>query len=199
MASELDISRAAAAIYAESLLQLANEQNQAEVIGDELAGLVELWRREPSFAAMMSSAAIDSDARRESLRRIFSGKLSKLTLNLLLVLNDNRRPNILPAVCEAYRKKLGDQLGRKSVHVTTAVALDPGRRQRLIDVMRKLSGHEPVLFERVDPDLLGGMMVQIGDRLYDTSLRRRLRNLRSALFASTERHMLAGGARFMTH
>ncbi len=198
MASEFDISQAAAAIYAGSLLELANEAGEAEAIGQELADLATLWRSEPAFAAMMRSAAIDVDSRRESLKRIFSGKVRPLTLNLLLVLNDRRRAYVLPAVCDAYRRKLGDQLGRQAVQVTTAVELDEPRRTRLMAEVRRLSGREPELFTRVDPELLGGMTVQIGDKLYDTSVRRRLRKLRGDLLASTEQHLLAGSARFVT-
>lgn len=198
MASEFDISQAAASIYADSLLQLAVEANEAEPIGQELADLAALWKSEPAFAAMMRSVAIDDDARRESLRKIFAGKLSPLALNLLLVLNDRRRSMILPAVCDAYRRKLAERMNQQTVYVTTAVSLDDAQRKQLGDEVRRLSGKEAVLFEKVDPDLLGGMTVQIADRLYDTSVRRRLRKLRSELLASVERNLLQGSARFVT-
>lgn len=198
MASEFDISQSAATIYAESLLQLANEAGQAEVVGQELIDLADLWKRDPAFASMMSSAAIDVDARNQSLRRIFTGKVSQLTLNLLLVLNDRRRSYVLPAVCGTFRRKLAAQLGRQAVHVTTAVPLDEQRQDRLKAEVRRLTGREPEIFAKVDPDLLGGMTVQIGDSLYDTSVRRRLRKLRGNLLASLEQHLLAGSARFVT-
>ncbi len=198
MASEFDISQAAAAIYSESLLQLATEAGQAEEIGKEMEDLAELWKAEPSFAAMMRSAAIDEDARRESIKRIFTGRLSELTLKLLLVLNSHRRSSILAAICDGYRRKLAVQLGQQSVYVSTAVPLDDTRRERLRGEIRRLTGREPVLFEKVDPDLLGGMTVQVGDRLYDTSIRRRIRKIRLTLLASVERHLLAGTARFVT-
>lgn len=198
MASEFDISQAAASIYADSLLQLAIKGGQAEAIGQELTDLAALWKSEPSFATMMRSAAIDDDARRESLRKIFAGKLSELTLNLLLVLNDRGRAMILPAVCDAYRRKLAVHMNQQAVHVTTAVAMDDAQRSHLSAEVRRLSGKEAILFEKVDPDLLGGMTVQIGDRLYDTSVRRRLRKLRADLLASVERNLLKGSARFVT-
>lgn len=198
MASEFDISQSAAGIYADSLLQLATEAGQAEVVGQELADLETLWRQEPGFAAMMSSAAIDDDTRRESIKRIFGGKLSQLTLNTLLVLNDKGRSMILPVMISAYRKRLSKQLGRQTAFVTTAIPLDEAARQKLRAEIKRISGHEAELSERVDPDLLGGMAVQIGDRLYDTSVRRRIRKLRGDLLASIEQHMLQGTARFVT-
>jgi F-type H+-transporting ATPase subunit delta len=198
MASEFDISQAAASIYADSLLQLASDAGQAEPIGEELADLASLWKSEPAFASMMRSAAIDDDARRESLRKIFTGKLNQLTLNLLLVLNERGRSMILPAVCDAYRRQLAARLNQQAVHVTTAVALDDAQRKQLAAEVRRLSGKEAVFFEKVEPDLLGGMTVQIGDRLYDTSVRRRLRRLRGELLASVEKTLLQGTARFVT-
>lgn len=198
MASEFDISQAAAAIYAESLLQLATEAGQAESIGQEMEDLAAIWKVEPGFAAMMLSAAIDVDARRDSLKRIFADRLSPLTMKLLLVLNAHRRSSILAAVCDSYRRKLAVQLGRQSVFVSTAVPLDDARREKLRAEIRRLTRREPVLFETVDPDLLGGMAIQVGDKLYDTTIRSRIRKIRSILLASTEQHLLAGGDRFVT-
>src|ERR1041385_3980649 len=77
MASDFEIFSAAGTIYAESMLQLAQKAGQSDAVGEELSGLAELWRRDPAFAAMMSSVAIDINARRESIRKIFTGKAAK--------------------------------------------------------------------------------------------------------------------------
>lgn len=199
MATSFDISQAAAAVYAESLLQLAEEAGKAEEIGAELWQLHELWNQAPSFAAMMSSAAIEIAARRESLRKAFgAGRVHPLVLNLLLVLNDKRRSMILPRACEAYRAKLDQRLGREEVRVTTATALGEEHRAALRARIKKLTGHDADLFENVDPRLLGGMSVQIGDRLYDRSVRRGLRDLRAALLSAGEKRVLADVSRYVT-
>lgn len=198
MASEFDISQAAAAVYAESLLELANEAGQAEEIAQELSSLRELWNKEPAFAAMMSSAAIDDDARGESLRKAFgSGRLSPLVLNLMLVLNEKRRAMILPLVCDAFRHKLDKQIGREEVFVTTASPLEEKHREKIRAEVKRLTGHDAILVEHVDPEVLGSFKIQVGDRLYDMTLRRRLRDLRSRLLASTEDHMRQGINRFV--
>jgi F-type H+-transporting ATPase subunit delta len=199
MATDFDISQAAAAIYAESLLQLANEAGQAEEIGSELREIRELWKQDSSFAAMMSSAAIDIHARRESIRKVFgSGRVSRLVLNFLLVLNDKRRSMILPAVCDSYRRKLDRQLGIEEVHVTSALPLSDEQRARLRAEIKRMTGNETDLFEKVDPDVLGGMTVQVADRLYDLSVYRRLGDLRRALLASMEKHVLGDVSRFVS-
>ena len=199
MATAFDITLTAAAIYAESLLQLADEAGEAEEIGSELWQLRELWTADPGFATLMSSAAIEHDERRASLQRIFgSGRVSPLVLNLLLVLNDRHRTVILPALCEAYRSRLDKRLKREEVHVTSAQPLSDEQRGVLRSRIKQLTGHDTDLFEKVDAQVLGGIAVQIGDRLYDLSLRRELQDLRTTLLEAGERRMLGGVSQFVT-
>jgi len=199
MASDYDNARAAAAIYAEGLLDLAVEADAADQIGEELQQLKALWDAEADFAAMMSAAAIDDDARRQSIRKAFGdGRVHTLVLNLLLVLNDKRRPMILPFVCEAYRHKLDKKCGREEVFVTTATPLGDRHRQALRDEVKRLVGHEAILVESVSPKVLGGIRVQVADTLYDLTLHRRLRDMRAGLLASSDKHLRGGASRFVT-
>lgn len=199
MATELDTYIAAAQVYAESLLALANETGKAEEIGRELADLHELWNREPAFASLMKSAAIDVDARREAIKRAFgNGRVSPLVLNLLLVLNDKRRAMILPWVCEAYRHKLDAMHNRDDVFVTTATPLIESQREEIRAQVKRLLKTEAILVEKVDPEVLGGIRIQVGDKLFDTTLRSRLEHIRRTLMASTDKHLRAGTSRFVT-
>jgi F-type H+-transporting ATPase subunit delta len=199
MATAFDITLAAAAVYAESLLQLAEEAGKAEEIGAELRQLRELWDRDTDFAAMMSSPAIEVGDRRKILRTVFArGRVSPLVLNLLLVLNDKHRSMILPGVCDAYRVKLDERLEREEVYVATAQPLSEPQRSTLRAQIKRLTGHEADLFENVDPQVLGGITVQIGDRLYDLTVRQRLDSIRSALLTSGERRLSQNMSRFVT-
>ncbi len=199
MASDYDNALAAAAVYAESLLELAAEVDVADQVGEELKELKALWDSETSFSAMMSSAAIDDDARRASIRKAFGdGRVHAFVLNLLLVLNDKRRPMILPFVCEAYRHKLDAKRGREEVFVTTASPLGDRHRQAIRDEVKRLTGHEAILVESVNSNVLGGMKVQVADRLYDLTLHRRLRDMRAGLLASSDKHLRGGASRFVT-
>jgi len=198
MPTEFDISQAAAAIYADSLLELATAAGQAQAVNEELAQLAELWRREPVFADLMRSAAIDSTARAESIRRVFSGRLSTLVLNLLLVLNRRHRTMTLPQVCRSYRLKLEDRLNQQEALVTSAVPLEEPHRQRLREHLKRLIGKDPILVERVDPDLLGGLRIQVADRLFDASVRQQLIGMRRALQRSIEKNLRGNIHRFVT-
>jgi len=200
MATDMDITQAASTVYAESLLSLVEEQGQAEAVADELLQLKALWGQDQQFVDLMSSSAIDEDDRRESIRRIFgNGRVSKLVFNLLMVLNDKHRAYLLPAVCDAYARKLNELRGRKEAYITSAFPLDEPQRARLQAEIRRLTGLEPILVERVDPNVLGGLMVQVGDHLFDASAGRRLRDYRDELRRAVQKHLMGGGAsRFIT-
>lgn len=198
MATEYDITSAAAAVYAESLLELARDAGKAEEIGDELAQLVALGKSHPTFASMMRSAALDDDARRGILQRMFTGRVSPLVLNLMLVLNDRQRSYIFKQVCAAYQRKLDESLGRTAVYVSTAVALDEAARARVREEVRRLTGLDSRFEERVDPTILGGLIVQAGDRLYDYSVRRRLHDLQHRLHETMRESLVGGVSKFVT-
>lgn len=196
MASELESNTAAARGYGEALYDLAAEQGRVDLIEAQLVDLAALWKREPAFAGLMSPA-IDEDPRRASLRRAFTGKVDPLLLNLLLVLNDRRRGHALPQVAAAFREVSDQRRGRLQVQVTSAVALSDGDRVRLVDDLKRRTGKQPVLNEKVDPSVLGGLVVQVGDQVMDSSVRVRLRRLRSEMSQRMERHLYEMGERFM--
>ena len=198
MPTDFDTTQSAAKIYADSLLDLATQSGETDAIASALADLDTLWREQPAFADMMRSAAVDVDSRRAILKKVFAGRISPLILNLMLVLNDHRRSMILPAVIRSYRKGLDEQRGRREASVVTASPLDDAQRARLREQIQRLVGREAVLLERVDPAILGGMVVQVGDRVYDTSVRSRLAGMQRGLYEAIGLKLRANKQRFVT-
>jgi len=192
MAAELDISLQAADLYADSLLELANERGIAEDLFQEFQSLVEYIRGDKEFAGFLVSAAIDDDDRREVLRRVFTGRLSELLLNMMLVLSDHGRAGIVPLVYERYKDRLDAQLNRQDVFVFSAVALSDAERETITANLSAMLGKQAVVTEQVDPTLLGGLVVRVGDRQYDGSLRRGLARLRESLVERGSREILSG-------
>jgi len=192
MASELDISIAAADIYAEALLELANERDVAEDVFSEFLSLADYIKSDDEFRGFLSSFAVDGDDRREVLRRVFSGRLSEMLLNLLLVLNDHGRSGIVPLVFERFKKLYDAQLGRQDVHVTTAVPLSDDQRGTIRAGISGLTGTEAVLVEEVDPSILGGLIVQVGDYQLDGSLRNKLARMRQFVVERGRQEILSG-------
>lgn len=192
MPTELDTSLVVADVYAQALLELANERDQADAVLQELQGLRELLEKDAYFAGFMASRAVGDDDRRESLRNIFAGRLSELVLNTLLVMNDHGRAGLVPFLVGCYKARLDEQKGQEDVYVTSAVSLEPPEREALGDILSRLIGRRAILVERLAPDLIGGMVVRIEDRQFDGSVRRKLATIRQTLASRGEAELLVG-------
>lgn len=181
MAATKEIGSAIAEVYAKSLLELASQQNVADEVLDAFAGIAELLRTDDDFAAFMTSATIDAGSRKKSLEKIFSGQINDLLLRTLLVLNDRGRANIVEDVFVAYRTLLEAQQGQIEVEVIAAHEFGQVERDQLAAELSRLTGKQAILEIQVDPDLIGGFIVRIGDRQIDASVRRQLAMVKDAL------------------
>lgn len=171
-----------ARVYAEALLNAAEKQGKTQDVWEELDSLVaDLFAAKPELEIFLASGAISRNAKEGVLRKVFEGRASELFLNFLLVLNRHDRLNLLRAVRQSYRDLMNARARRIVVQVRTAAALDEQQRQRLIESIRASLHLEPVLEERIDPDLLGGLVLRVGDQMYDGSVRTRLLKLREKL------------------
>ena len=173
-----------ARIYAESLIAVAARENQFEDAGAELTAFVSsVLGKDAKIAAFFKSPAITRRARQPILDAALKGNASPLVGNFLRVLNQNNRLDLLPAIAAAYRDLLDKRAGRVRVIVRSAVALGAEQQVELRKTLSASLNKEPVLDLRIDPELLGGLVVQVGDKVYDTSVRSRLEALRNQLMS----------------
>jgi len=195
---EADVgARRVARVYAEALFNEANGRNQSREVLDELEALVnDVVRTNPETGAFFSSAAIGRERKAESLQAALGGRLSDLVLHFVLVLNEHYRLDLLPVAVAAYRELLEQHTGQMRVQVRSAVPLDHDHQERLRGELRQAFQREPILELRVDPDLLGGMVVQVGDWLYDASIRTRLDTIRNQLIERSSYEIQSGRDRF---
>jgi F-type H+-transporting ATPase subunit delta len=171
-----------ARVYAEALLDEAQEHGLADEIAEQLDQLLsEVARRDPVMASFFLGGVVGREARANTLRSAFAGRVSDIFLNFLLVLNDHERLELLRPIAQNYRDLLEQQAGKVRVQVRTAVPLPDDQRERLLGELREVTRREPILEPTVDPDLLGGLVVQVGDWLYDASVKTRLETLRNEL------------------
>ena len=183
---------AVAAVYADSLLELAEDQGVAETILEELAGLVEMLDANAGIEGFFISPLVDMEGRREALDRALGGRASDLLLNTLQVMNRKGRLGLVRALAEAYRRALEELRGEVEVQVTTAVPLGEEIRQRLAESTSGLTGRKARLIEQVDPALLGGMVITIGDRKIDTSVATELQKMHAKLLERASREIQSG-------
>ena len=193
MAGQFETAHVVADTYAEALLAAAQQQNQVDELAEEFAELMQYVRRDEAFVRFLESAVVDEDDRRESLRRIFGHeRLSQLLSNFLLVLNDRGRLPLLSAIYESYRRHLDVLRGRQEVHVSTAVPLTAEQRQQVQRAVSRTVEREAILVERVEPSLLGGLVLEMANRRMDASIRHRLDELAEHIRRSGMREVQAG-------
>ncbi|MDX9910197.1 MAG: ATP synthase F1 subunit delta [Phycisphaerales bacterium] len=177
-------SDALAQVYARSLFELAEAKGGREGIEEvssEIEEILEIARGDAKFAEFLSSRVLASEARAASLRKIFEGRVSQLTLNFLLTLNQKGRLEHLPAIGAALDDLAQERFGRVEVDVFTAAPIGPDEvrtiRERLGAVLHK----EVVVHPYTDATLIGGMRLRVGDKLIDGSVATRLAKLRDRL------------------
>jgi F-type H+-transporting ATPase subunit delta len=173
-----------ARVYAESLLQVAEKTGEVERIGEEMEAFVrDVLAPNPQIAAFVGFPAISRRRRGPILEAALHNNVSPLLEHFLGVLNQNNRLDFFRSIVAAYRDLLDKRAGRVRVQVRSAVALGGEERDEIRRTLAASLGKDPIITVRVDPDLLGGLVVQVGDTVYDTSVRSRLNALRTQLMA----------------
>jgi len=171
-----------AKVYAESLLRAAARQNKAEVMLEQLHTLVhDLFPAQPLLEKFLSSRAIRHDRKEHLIRSTLGNALDPMFLDFLMVLNRHDRLNLLRAIWLSFRDLQDQRTHRIRVQVRSAVTLSEAQQQQLKQELHDDFGLEPILVLRIDDRLLGGMIVQVGDWIYDGSVRNALERARNQL------------------
>jgi F-type H+-transporting ATPase subunit delta len=179
-----------ARIYAKAMLELAKAEDQEDDLLDELRELGRAIAGDAELATFVATPLVSGEARAEVLEKIFRGHASDLLVDSLEVINRKGRLGLLPAIAEAYRGEYRELRGLVDARVTSAVPLGEAQRTGLAAAIAKLTGKRPDLIERVDPGILGGLVIEVAGEKIDSSLATRLRDVGALLAqrAATELH-----------
>ena len=168
--------------YARAVFDLAREENRLEALGEEI------WRaaaafEDPRVQQLLLSPVIDAGVRLRTAKDIIASLgLSPTVNNLVTLLAERGRLAILPEVARWYRDLLDVELGRVRVTISSAVPLGTAAKNELVALARRLTGRREVLASiEVDPELLGGVVLDTGGTVYDGSLQAQLARLRKEM------------------
>lgn len=170
--------------YAEALLAVAEQRNEADAIGEQFRSLgQDVFAQVPGLEAMLTSAAINRHKKDAILTRMFEGRSTPLFLDFLRLLNHKDRLGMLRIIAIAYRSLRDNQANRLRVLVEAAVPLSDAQKDALRQTLAGALGKTPILVVRLNPDLIGGLVVHVGDKVFDTSVRSKLQTVRTQLLA----------------
>jgi F-type H+-transporting ATPase subunit delta len=167
--------------YAHALFQVALEAETVETVGAELESLEALREEDPSFLEFLVSPEVLTDRKSAFIDAVFGSRLSELTLRFLHLLVDKKRIAGLPEACREFARLGEEHRGLMRAQVHSAVALSAEQQARLKKDLDRLTGKQVLIEAAVDPSLLGGVVVNLGNRVIDQSLRRGLRRMRERL------------------
>lgn len=168
--------------YAKSIYQLAQEQGILEQITVDIKLIEQVIRENNELELLLKSPMIQGEKKQKVLQQIFEGKIHALSLRMINQTISQGRENVLKNICEEYMKLFNTAHNIAEVSVTTAIRLDESLKKTLLENIQSAFHFTKIgLKETVDESLIGGMILRIGDRQLDGSIRRQLNDIKKEL------------------
>jgi len=167
--------------YTKALFELAREESQEEGIGREIEQFYAAYSGS-ELQQVLTNPTVGLESRKNIVVRVTqSQRLSSLTVRFLSLLLERDRLTYLPAIVSYYRRLLNEVRGRVEAKVSGASPLEPPMLEQLRKVLREISGKEVVLQEESDPDLIGGILIELEGKVYDGSVRTQLEKMKQRI------------------
>ncbi len=168
--------------YAIALMDLAEEAKKLDKVEKDLSDLRSMISASADLSRLIRSPLVNAGKRGAALQALAEkAKFQDLTRNFLGVLSENGRLNALESIIEAFYGELSKRRGEITVNVQTAQDLSAKQQKALQDTISKAVGSEVFLHAKVEPGILGGMIVTVGSQMIDDSVARKLERLKAAM------------------
>ena len=168
--------------YAQSLFDLAQDAKAVETVEADLSGFASLIEESADLRRLVESPVFSADDQSAAIKAVVEkAKLSPLVSSFLQVVAQNRRLFAVPGMIAAFGEIAARARGEVTAEVTAAKALNATQEKQLKAALKEVAGKDVALNVSVDPSILGGLIVKMGSRQIDTSLKTRLSSLKLAL------------------
>lgn len=168
--------------YAAALFELSEERGELDAVAEDLDGIRRMLRVSADLRRLAASPVVSREDQSKAVAAVMErAGVAALTASFVGVVARNRRLAALDEICEAFGELLAARRGERTAEVTTAHPLTDAQREALARQLRGMTGTGVAIDERVDASLLGGMVVKIGSRMVDSSLRTKLQRLELSL------------------
>lgn len=168
--------------YATALFELASEERSVETVSRNFAELKALLSESPELARLVKAPVFSTEQQKLGMDAVLRRmEAAPLTVRFVLTLAAKRRLSTLNQIIDAYERLIAEQKGEINAEVSAAQPLNDTEIQELKRVLKEKLGREARLSTRLDPSLLGGLVVKVGSRMIDSSLRTKLEGLRAAM------------------
>lgn len=176
------MAKLAAVVYGDALFAEALEKQQTDILLEEVTALQAIWRENAELAGLLDNPNVTKEEKLQIMENIFSGRVNESLMGFLMVIVEKGRQKDIPAICEYFIGTVKEYKKIGTAHVTSAIELDDGQKSRIEKKLLETTDY--VSFEmdyNVDPAIIGGLVIRIGDRVADSSIRTQLYELRRSL------------------
>ena len=167
--------------YAKSLLDLSKEQNSVEVIKADIDAFSQLFHSSIALQNLLKSPVVNAGDKIAVLHKLFDKSFNKMTLAFLDIVVRKGRSNVLNAIADGFVEQYNDLNGIVSATVKTAHPIDEKTTAEIMQFVQKQGGKKVSLTTTIDKDLIGGVVIQVGDNLYDASIAGKLNKVKQNL------------------
>jgi F-type H+-transporting ATPase subunit delta len=166
-----------AQVYARSLFEVARDSGKLDVVREQLGQVADALADNRELAMFFFSPYFSTAEKQDGLRRVLQGADESL-VNFLMLLIENHRMPVIFRIRQEYERLWEEENRMLPVEITSAIALDQATTESLGQTIGERAGRRVTLATRVDPDILGGIVVRVGNSILDASIRNRLEQLR---------------------
>ena len=164
--------------YAKAILSLSLELKKADKVNDDMKLVFSVIEENEELHIMLDSPVIKTESKRSTLSSLFDKKINNVSLGLINLLIDNKRLPLLPEVAEQYNRLYDEHKGIQLAEVTSAVPLTAELEKKVLAKVKEISGKKITLKNIIDPAIIGGFILRVGDQQFDASIIGKMNNLR---------------------
>ena len=164
--------------YAKSLLQLAIDKNMLDEVYGDMNTISDAISESRELDLLLKSPIIKSDKKGKILNEVFNGKLSEISFTFMDILVRKKREGILEVIADEFEMLYKSYNDITVAEVKTATPLNESLRNEIMEVIKKMADNKVELKEHVDPDIIGGFVIKVGDKQVDASVLRKLAEYR---------------------
>ena len=189
-------ARSVAKVYSQAYLDAAGADGVSAAL-EELGSFVsDVLAVNPEFDHMLRTQELNVDSKLQLLEKVVVPRSTPLFANFIRVVGQHDRLDLLPLIHDLAVREVERRLGRRRVQVTSAAELSSETLESIRSSMATALSTQPILEARIDPTLLGGMMIRVGDTVYDGSLKTQMKQLRASLHERCLNEIQRGRDRF---
>jgi F-type H+-transporting ATPase subunit delta len=177
----LNVSQAVARVYAQALSDLGEDEGNLPRIADDLHALRELFETDANFREFFGSPRLDPPRKKRVLHDLLGDKIDRPVMGLLHVLVNKRREMLLDNIAGEFDRFRDLREGRQHVYLTAARPVSEDQLGDIRARLEKATGKQILIHQKIDPRVVGGLRIKLGDKVIDGTVRRRLQQLRQAL------------------